>query len=215
MTTRRRLDLRDDRGVTLVELVVAMMIMAIVMVLSTGAVSMAFDAGQQVDSSTSAQTQTSIAYDRLDKAVRYAIGLSDAGSTANGDPDVELLVKSSTGAPTCTQLRLDRARGQLRIRTWTVNGAAPASTDWTVLTSGVTTISAGGGGARGTSSFAVLPPDQDHVYQRLTVSLVVTSGTNANQASTSSGVTFDAVNTNLATTTSSAATCTSVGRSAP
>src|ERR1700712_1072712 len=80
---------RDD-GMAMLEIVVVMVIMSIVLVIFTTGVTQAFSAESKVDTASNAESQVLTAFQRLDKEVRYATGVSAAGpSPSNGDPVVE------------------------------------------------------------------------------------------------------------------------------
>lgn len=121
----------SDSGVTLMELMVGMVIMTIFMAMFTGAVVMMFNATSKAQAIGDTASQLSIAFNRLDKSVRYASAITAPGS---GDGDGNLYVEwesTFTGTPVCTQLRFNVAAGQLQQRTWTVTtDAAGISTGY-------------------------------------------------------------------------------------
>jgi prepilin-type N-terminal cleavage/methylation domain-containing protein len=144
---RRLLDrARDDAGVSLVELMVAMGLMSVVMVMATGAIAQIYHSVNESENTAEAQAQVTRAFVRLDQEIRYARSISTP-AVLNGDFYVEYLM-SVDAVDTCVELRLKTATNELQRRQWTKNTAPPAPTGWTtladVVTAGVpfTTISA-------------------------------------------------------------------------
>jgi prepilin-type N-terminal cleavage/methylation domain-containing protein len=68
----RSLRRRDDDGVTLIEVMVSMGVMSVVMVVFTGAILQAFRTTAKTETISYAQSQLQIAFQRVDKEVRYA-----------------------------------------------------------------------------------------------------------------------------------------------
>ena len=199
--TPRRPRAGSDDGITLIEVVVAMVLMSVVMAVFTGAIIRIYQVNGREQTATDAQAQINIAYIRLDREIRYAAGVSTPG-TVSGDPYVEYLT-SNTGTSVCTELRLHTVSGvsQLQWRSWT-SGATPGT--WTPLVVGVTS----------STPFTLKPADTTYNFERLEVSLnsaagsASTSSTNGRQTD----VTFTAVNTSLSTDSS---TICSEGRTTP
>ena len=70
--------LRDDEsGVTLIELVVSMTIMAVMMTVFTTAVVQMYQAANKTESMSNAQAELNNVFLRLDRIVRYAAGISN------------------------------------------------------------------------------------------------------------------------------------------
>jgi prepilin-type N-terminal cleavage/methylation domain-containing protein len=192
---QRRLDraTANDSGFTMIEVVVVMVIMTVVLIIFTTGVTQAFSAENKVDTASNAEGQVLIAFQRLDKEVRYATGISAPG-TSSGDPVVEWLT-SFTGTTTCYQLRLHTATGQLQQRTWTDGVTPVVPTGWQQLATNVTS----------TTPFVRVNPDSSGVFQfqRLEVAIAVTLGVNKTKTTKQSDITFTALNT---TTSSATAT---------
>lgn len=138
--------LRDDAGISLVELMVAMGLMAVIMVMATGAITQIYRSVNESNNTAEAQAQVTRAFIRLDQEIRYARSISTP-AVLNGDFYVEYLL-SVDSQDTCVELRLKTTTNELQRRQWTKNNAPPVPTGWTtladVVTSGVpfTTISA-------------------------------------------------------------------------
>jgi prepilin-type N-terminal cleavage/methylation domain-containing protein len=186
----------DDRGVTLVEVMIAMTLMSIFMVLFTTGLLQVFRASDHDQAAAAAQEQIHIAFQRLDSGIRYAAGISAEGQVG-ADWYVEFLA-TYTGTPVCTELRFTQG-GQLQSRTWD-QGATPPS--FTVLASGATA----------SHPFTRYPVvvGSGIDYQRLSVDLSVSGGRDAGSRDIS--VMFTAYNTSP--TTASDTSCVE-GRTAP
>lgn len=183
-----------DEGITLIEVLVALVLMSVVMAVFTGAIIKIYHVNGREQSTTDAQAQVNVAFIRLDRELRYAAGVSTPGTVA-GDPYVEYLT-TNTGASVCTELRLHTVSGvsQLQWRRWTQPSQPGA---FGPLVVGVT----------GSTPFTVHPADATYAFQRLEVNLTAGTGTTRQ-----SDVTFTALNTAVATDNS---TICSEGRTAP
>jgi prepilin-type N-terminal cleavage/methylation domain-containing protein len=175
-----------DAGVTLAELVVSMTVMSIFMSIFTAAAVQMFRFESDTQTATSAQNQIHIAYLRLDKDIRYAVGISTPDAAY-----VEYL-RTDEGVPMCTELWLDSADRQLKTRTW-VEGSTPGP-NWSTLASE----------ASSTQPFTLLAPVAPFVSQRLRLNLIVGPAADAGSAKVMD-MTFTALNTSAAT--SSGAVC--------
>jgi type II secretory pathway pseudopilin PulG len=123
----------DDTGVTLLEVVMGMSIMSFVMVAFTAGLLSVVRAAGHGETMAVSRSQLNVAFDRLDRQIRYASGISLPG-TAGGDSYVEFQTDGSGGA-LCTQLRLNATARRLEQRAWN-DGATPGAA-WSVLASGV------------------------------------------------------------------------------
>ncbi|MEV6841891.1 prepilin-type N-terminal cleavage/methylation domain-containing protein [Actinoplanes sp. NPDC051411] len=189
----RRAPVREDAGLTLVEVMVAMGVMSVVMVIATTAITQIYQSVNESENSSEAQTQVTRAFARLDQEIRYARAISTP-AVLNGDYYVEYLI-SADNVDTCVELRLRTSTNDLQRRQWTKSASALTPTSWTtlaaVVTSGV--------------PFTTIAADRDTLtgfrFQRLrlTVSAVLGGGTGS-ASSTSGGstrqtdVTFTALN---------------------
>jgi len=105
-------------GFTLVEYTVAMAIFVTVIAIVAGGVAlMARDVVKTTNLSTSTD-QIRLAFNRLDRQVRYASQVNFPGTTAGTRWYVEFLSPDGKGTPTCHQWRLDTATDLLQERSW-------------------------------------------------------------------------------------------------
>ncbi|MEU8240385.1 type II secretion system protein [Actinoplanes missouriensis] len=178
--------LRDESGVTLIELVVSMSVMLIMMAMVTGGIVEIYRSVDRTDAETEAQTQITAAYSRLDKEVRYARGVSKP-ATLDGDYYVEYQVDLDE-VTTCVQLRLATGVAELQRRTWVSGTDPPSPSAWTTLASNVTA----------TTPFTVSAVDIESLtgyrYQRLRLLATVTVGSGPSASSRVTDVTFTALN---------------------
>lgn len=200
-------DERADAGVTLIEVLVSMSVLAIVISMFTGGVVTMYRSVTLQESVTTARSHANIAFQRLDSDIRYAAGISVPGLTAapGNIPYVEYETTTRSG-PRCTQLRL--FGGNLQLRTWPARTTATPAADWRQLAGSVTTATAAIPGPPPfgqAGPFALWNADDTRGYQRLRVSLAVTAGKDANRVDNQSAVTFTALNTSV--DTNSAAIC--------
>jgi type II secretory pathway pseudopilin PulG len=199
----------------MIEIVVVMVIMSVVLIIFTSGITQAFSAESKVDTTSSAESQLVVAFQRMDKEVRYASAISTP-AVQSTDPVVEFLTPDLNDSNnTCTELRLHTSTGQLQQRTWT-DGASPiVPTAWQQLASSLvaatpsTPASASTPTVSVTAPFAVIGPGSVFQYQRIELAVKVTFGTNANKTSKSSDITFTAINSTAASTIQSVgSTCT-------
>lgn len=192
-----------EAGISLVEVATAMVLMSIFMGMFFGTITQVFRSVYRTQSTSLAQSQVNLAFLRLDRQIRYAAGISKEGTMdGSTDPVVEYLTTTG-GTATCTQLRLNLTTSQLQVRTWTQGASPLAPTAWIPLASQV--------GA--TTPFTFIAADATLNFQQLEVRLTATDGTSeSNRAARTTDVTFTALNTSLATT--STAVC-GEGRSVP
>ena len=197
----------DDSGITLIEVVVAMSIMAVFMAMFTAAIVQVYRVAGSVESAATAQSQVHVAFQRLDLEIRYAEGISTP-ATVGADTYVEYLTTNS-GSATCTQLRWRAPTGglpaQLQRRTWTLSsppaGMNDAAHPWRSLVSGLTPVVVGGVPV---APFTLLPPADQYTFPQLRVRLAVEAGADRTAATRESDLTFAALN---GTTSSQVDTC--------
>jgi len=194
---RARVTPRGDAGVTLLELMITMAIMAVVLMMFTGAMIQIYRSVNKNEAIAAARDGVNLTFARLDKEIRYAAGISTPGVTGT-DQYVEYLI-TNTGTPMCAQLRLHAPSAQLQWRSWPQNGT-PAG--WTVLASGVTA----------TNPFTRYPATGDFAFQRLRIDMTANTSSGATATKRQSDITFTALNTSP--TTSSNSVCTE-GRQVP
>lgn len=199
---------RSDSGLSLMELVVGLTIMTIFMTIFTGATIMMYNASSKAQAMGDTASQLSIAFNRLDKSVRYAAAIAPPGKSG-GTWYVEWQT-TYTGTPVCTQLRLNTAAAQLQQRTWSLdtNGDPAELSGWQPLASGLTlTDPSTGQPVRPftfTASSAALP------YEQLSFHLIAAATARTGVTTSVSDVTFTAFNSRL--TTSTRGICEEAGR---
>jgi hypothetical protein len=183
---RRRLA-EDERGTTMMEMVVGMTILAIFMSMFTTAIFMMTRTANKVQSVTGTASQVNQAFLKLDKLVRYSSAVSTPGTGTSGDKYVELRF-TNTGSERCTQLRFDGQKQQLQQRSWAVDpsGNAASASAWLPVASSIA------------SGSFTQPADPAALYQQLTVTLSATGSTQT--STTTSATTFTALNSNLSQT---------------
>jgi prepilin-type N-terminal cleavage/methylation domain-containing protein len=192
---------RGDEGVSLIEVMVAMVLMGFAMAIFTGGILEVHRWVDKTDTSFEAQGQMNTTFVRLDMEVRYARSISDPG-TVNGDSYVEYLV-SLGSVDTCVELRVQASSRELQRRQWAQNATPLTPTRWTTLATGVT----------GTTPFTTVAADKNsptgYKFQRLALNVRSTVGMGPMGATRQTNVTFTALN---ATSDVNSSTCTG-GRS--
>lgn len=191
---QRHKSAQSDAGFTLMEVVVASAVMSIFMAMFTTGIVQMYAFVNRNEISSTAQSQISLAFERLESDVRYAAGISTPG-TAGGDPIVEFLT-IGTGARVCTEVRLHAATGQLQRRRWTEGASPLVPTAWQSLAWGVS----------GATPFVVTAPSGGFTTQRLRLTVTATNGNSRVTATRQLQVTLTAVNTNLGTASSTVCT---------
>jgi len=121
--TRRRL---GDEGTTLAELLVTMAVLSVVMIMFTAATMQVYRTVTATESLSDAQNELGRAFQRFDRELRYASGITNPATLGSGT-----YVEFAGADPTrCYQLRLvpgpagTDAQGVLQLRTW-VKGSPP------------------------------------------------------------------------------------------
>lgn len=180
---------RDDEGLTLIELIVAMGVFIVLLTVLVGGVvglSKNFTVAR-----TDAQTSKAVgvAAQRIERSVRYADSINYPG-VVTGKSYVEWrtdAVSAPSGVTTCTQLRYDESAGTIAIRQW-ASTASPTTGTWSVILGNVR------GAASATFPFVTVAAGGGVLYQGLTVSFA--TGLNDN-AGTITSVTYYAKNSSV------------------
>jgi prepilin-type N-terminal cleavage/methylation domain-containing protein len=183
----------DDDGFTMMETVVAMTLTAIFLAMFTTALVSLYGTSNKADAVSQTSVQLNIAFQRVDKQIRYASAISAPNDLITpGNAWYTEFVNTSSGQDVCTQLRL--SDGVLSERTWT--GVPTSIPGFTVLASNLT---------QPTSSpftFYAATGTQTQQRLRLTVAApVVTANTNSGL-----NVTFSAMNSGQSSSTNDGAT---------
>jgi Tfp pilus assembly protein PilV len=184
IAARRHRRPADDAGITLIDVLVSMSIMAVVMALFTAGIAQMYRISYGNDAQSVVQSQISTALLRLDPEIRYAAGVSRTGSSVGTSSSATVdFLQLQTGVTRCVQLRV--SNGQLQQRTWTWQATPFAPTDWTTLASGITSA----------TPFTYLPATSDIAHQQLRVRLSATAGGAARTVVRESDITYTALNT--------------------
>jgi hypothetical protein len=154
-------------------------VMTVVMAVFTSSVLSMYRAANSVEAKSVAQTEMSTAMQRMDREVRYAVGIS----RPYGSGQYVDFLSVQQGRQTCVQLRVQN--GVLARRTWSYQQNPPAFSAWTTLASGV---NAG-------APFTYLAPTVTLGHQQLRVLLSVGTG-NGKDANVA---TFTAMNSSRTT----------------
>ncbi|GAA3440882.1 PulJ/GspJ family protein [Planomonospora venezuelensis] len=215
---RRLRDVRasGDAGISLIEILVTIGVMGVVMTMFTTGVLQVYRTVNTVESLSTAQSQLHVAYQRLDREIRYASWLSAV--RGDGDhwyvgfaymdfPDEDAQtpqpVNAQTRQPWCGRLRLDLGTGVLQLQRWTPGSPPAAGTPGETLASHVVTdgglrtdppFSVRDAGSSATADAAFVPD-----FQQLRVNLAVRVGSGQHAATTDFDVTFTALNTSRET----------------
>lgn len=139
MSARARLvSPAGDDGTSLVELIIAMMVMSVFLLMLGAGVQTLVGVLTAQRGTMTAQDATGSAFLLLDKQIRYADRVTGPG-TVGGDqwvewrvPDPRLPVTATTSAYRCYQWRASPAAGTLSYRSWVVpaGGAPVPAPDW-------------------------------------------------------------------------------------
>jgi prepilin-type N-terminal cleavage/methylation domain-containing protein len=200
--------LRDDRGATLLELLVAMVIMVVFFAIFGSSMIMMSRAQSKTSAIVDTSDQLNRAFIWLDKNVRYSAAITTPGKGAT-DWYVEL-ENTTSGTEVCTQIRYDVSSGQLQQRSWSVvNSAATTATSWIPIASSLTYAT---DSSNNTLTPFVSPSTAtgSETTQQLQVYLASTSGPTTASATSQSTFTFTAINSTLPK--SSASICQEAGR---
>jgi prepilin-type N-terminal cleavage/methylation domain-containing protein len=188
----------SDDGVTLIELVVSMTIMAVMLTIFTTGVLQMYQAANKTESLATAQSQLNTVFLRMDKVVRYASGITVVAERGGGHY-VGLLTVTSGPSPAtavqgterCYALRL--REGALSIIDW--NDRIPPSTSAPPWTSLATDIHA----PADAKPFTILPADASRPFVQLQLHLVAIVGSGVKGTNTDTRIRFTALNTSLTT----------------
>jgi prepilin-type N-terminal cleavage/methylation domain-containing protein len=175
-----------EAGFTLVEVLMGASVLGVaLMIFGVGMVQMQQAAGKTT-ALNMAQSQLHLAFQRLDKEIRYASAIGEPAQV--GDSWYVEFLATYTGAAICTELRL--RDGRLEQRAWT--SGQQAADAWNPLAVDVAAIGA---------PFVLTPASQDGAgYQRLGINLTASAGGPRDATERRLTVTFTALNTSIDTT---------------
>lgn len=163
-----RLAPRDDRGFSLVELLIASALFGVVITIVASVVISAINADRAVRDVTGSTTDGQLAVNVIEQTVRNSTAIQVA--TVSGSESVTVLLRTTAGgAARCHAFFYDDTLGQILQRSSTTAITAPtpgaAGSEWTVVSAGIEPILGSGGapepvfaaqGARGVAlSFTV------------------------------------------------------------
>jgi prepilin-type N-terminal cleavage/methylation domain-containing protein len=189
VTTTRFRRQGPEKGFTIVEMSVAMLIMAVVMSLVTTGMDHLINPTLQTESLRNASGQLNDAFLQLDSEVRYASAVwTPVTGPAN---DFEVVFESTfegSATPTCTQLRYSYVNGTLLQASWPTGQAAEPP--FKVIASGLATSATTP--AEPDPFVIVSNPNYQKVQLEVELSAIV--GGSGAITTTSSSVTFTALN---------------------
>ncbi|HET9657929.1 MAG TPA: prepilin-type N-terminal cleavage/methylation domain-containing protein [Kineosporiaceae bacterium] len=203
---------REDGGYTLVELLVAMSLFAVLIAIYMAGIVQMTRSTNRVRNVTSSTDEGRRAFDRFDRQIRYASAVNRPVEVGS-DWYLEFQTTATgSGTGLCTQWRLLASTDQLQLRTWS-DVSSPTATTWTTVASNVVNDPAS------QQPFTFHPADSTYNRQRVDLLLVVG---NSQPGGAQVQAAFVARNTSTATVTNSATTnplvsdtqvCQQVGRS--
>lgn len=180
-----------DDGFSLLELMVGASVMSVVTAIAASGFVTMYHTYDRTDAAAQAQTALLAAFNKLDHEVRYAMRISNEGSTA-ALWSVTYVVPDGADNKTCVQLTLPKAGGTLLRRQWTRPDvlAAPAATFTTVATDLLPKTTTA-------TPFAIIAGGTDATKPFDTMNLNVTStvGVGTHAATKTYDLTFTALNT--------------------
>jgi type II secretory pathway pseudopilin PulG len=189
-------DLRQDRrdeGMTLIELIVAIGIFTLVLIVFMGGVVMMTRGTVRADVTAASGDSTRLAFQRMEREVRYAESVNYPGVGGGGRRYVEFrtgAAVSSTGYAMCTQWRWDPATGDLQSRTWR-DVPTPTVPSWTTL---ITDVLADDAHTAQQYPFQVLAADKSKNQPRQRLVLRLSVGSTTAEVGVASETTFVARN---------------------
>lgn len=149
MTARMpRLALRDDRGFSLVELLIASALFGVVITIVASVVISAINADRAVRDVTGSTTDGQLAVNVIEQTVRNSTAVQVA-PVSGGESVTVLLRTTAGGAARCHAFFYDDTLGQILQRSSTTAITAPtpgaAGSEWTVVSAGIEPIIGSGG----------------------------------------------------------------------
>jgi prepilin-type N-terminal cleavage/methylation domain-containing protein len=191
----------DDRGFSLVEVMVGSAVMSVVMAIATAGFVQMYQAAEASDSAAQAQSNLTDAFAKLDREVRYAYRINPAHQVGTTAYAVEYLIDNGTHKLLCVQLSLPIGGGALRRRQWpqTTTSADPAAMTTGVANDLVTATPQ-------VNPFVVQRAPTGSNFDRLLVNVNSTVGAAASGSTRNYNLQFTALNTTVDSTVST--TCT-------
>jgi prepilin-type N-terminal cleavage/methylation domain-containing protein len=192
----------DESGVTLIELVVSMTIMAVMMTVFTTAVVQMYQVANKTESMSNAQAELNNVFLRLDRIVRYAAGISKVQQTAGNRFYVGMLVAEAGNKQRCYAVQLtDDPVKQLQLADWYEN-ARPAEAPWVTIANDVVPPD-----DINEPPFKVEPADRENNFLRFKLNLDAQVGTDQrSNRIVNTKVQFTALNTSVGGSTETVCT---------
>jgi prepilin-type N-terminal cleavage/methylation domain-containing protein len=190
----------DDRGFSLIELLVSMVILAILMSVVVAATTTMYRNLRKSTGATDVLDVSRKVVSALDKQVRYANAVTASGAGPSGATYVEWRTGNSSQQQTCTQWRFDPVATTFAYRQWqpmlTLSSPSVASTltGWRVEGKGIGLPATGSLFSLTSTTGAGAPS----THQQLTVAFTTTAGLQP-KSTNRTQVSFTAVNTANAT----------------
>lgn len=190
MTARGPARRRTDTGFTLTEVMVSMALMSMVMAIVTGGMITMYRTSDRAEAGARTQAALIASFERLDREVRYAQRVNDAGTTADGAFAVTYVLPDADGDRFCVQLSIPTGGGALVRRQWPYlsSTADPAATRAVVATDLVPSTA-------GQNPFTRSAPDDTVNYDRLRITLTSRVGLTGRGADQAYDLHFTALNT--------------------
>ena len=192
---------RDDSGMTLVEVMVSMAVMSFVMLAFTGSIMQVFQTTAKTETISYAQTQLQIAFQRVDREIRYASWISTPGQVGTA----WYVEYANFDGTTCGQLRFDTAptppvgtqsdgKGVLALVSWNRDAPPAAGTAGQIIATRL--LDPGAGGPFEKQDPAANTGDFNPDFQRLRIRLTSqVGGTQSSDSTAQMDTTFTALNT--------------------
>ena len=201
----------EERGTSLIELIVGMGIMTVCGAIFLGSAVTLSRVTAKTQSVTDSASQTNLAYLKLERMVRYASAITPPGRDSSGNWYVEFR-DTTSGEEVCTQLRLNKTTKQLSQRTWKTAITPVVATTFRQIATGFTNGDAAYDAAvAGSQPFFLEPNSTTTIYQQLTITLVSDAGTAGTSSSSRSSFRMTALNSTGSAPP--AGVCDQVGRS--
>jgi prepilin-type N-terminal cleavage/methylation domain-containing protein len=181
----------DDRGFSLIEVMVGSAIMSVVMAIASAGLVQMYHATENADSAAQAQTSLTSAFARLDREVRYAYRINPAYQVGTTAYAVDYVIDNGPDPMLCVQLSLPIGGGALIRRQWP---QSTTSADPAAVTTGIANDLVPA--TANVNPFSVLPGSTvDSNFDRLLVNVNSTVGAGVNGTTRNYNLQFTALNT--------------------
>jgi hypothetical protein len=130
-------------GFTIVELLVSMILLAVVSTTFLAATNAIYKGIHKQQGITNAADGNRVAFETLDKQVRYASAINAPATASDGNFYMEYMWSKSNGSIdtlTCSQWRLNPTTDVLQWRSWTAGTTPNPTPSWTTIDTGVANV---------------------------------------------------------------------------